>query len=125
VNSFRLLMNRKSILYKIYRPSIRLLSNIFFSYQKNAKIVSERFKDRPMSPAESVVYWTEYVLRHNGAPHLKSQALNLVWYQYFLVDVIITFLFLIFFVLFIIYYSLKVIYKYIFKYFHVVKTKRE
>jgi len=78
-----------------------------------------------MSPSESVVYWTEYVLRHNGAPHLKSQALNLTWYQYFLVDVIITFLFLIFVVLFIIYYCLKVIYKYIFKYFHIVKAKIE
>nr|WIG62511.1 UDP-glucuronosyltransferase 2B2-like protein [Rhopalosiphum padi] len=48
-------------------------------YAKNAKISSERFKDRPMSPAESVVYWTEYVVRHKGAPHLKSHALNLTW----------------------------------------------
>ncbi|CAH1710816.1 unnamed protein product [Aphis gossypii] len=94
-------------------------------YQKNAKSVSERFKDRPMSPAESVVYWTEYVLRHNGAPHLKSQALNLTWYQYYLVDVIITFLFLIFVVLFITYYCLKITYKYIFNYFQIVKAKRE
>jgi len=41
-----------------------------------------------MSPNESVVFWTEYVIRHNGAPHLKSQGLNLKWYQYFLLDVL-------------------------------------
>lgn len=61
-----------------------------YSYTKNAKISANRFKDRPMTPQESVVYWTEYVLRHNGAHHLKSEALNLTWYQYgnLLLDVI-------------------------------------
>jgi len=54
----------------------------------NAKVASEIFKDRPMSQEKSVVYWTEYVIRHKGAQHLKSQALNLTWYQYFLLDVI-------------------------------------
>jgi glucuronosyltransferase len=34
------------------------------------------------------VYWTEYVIRHKGAPHLRSAALDLAWYQYFLLDVI-------------------------------------
>uniref|UniRef100_A0A2S2NAN2 UDP-glucuronosyltransferase n=1 Tax=Schizaphis graminum TaxID=13262 RepID=A0A2S2NAN2_SCHGA len=90
-------------------------------YKKNAKIASERFKDRPMSPTKSVVYWTEYVLRHKGAPHLKSHALNLKWYQYFLVDVISTFLFIVFIILFIIYYSLKMICKH----FIFAKDKRE
>ncbi|XP_027847820.2 UDP-glucosyltransferase 2-like isoform X1 [Aphis gossypii] len=57
-------------------------------YTRNAKVALEIFKDRPMSPEKSVVYWTEYVIRHKGAEHLKSQALNLTWYQYFLLDVI-------------------------------------
>jgi len=48
-----------------------------------------------MSPNESVVFWTEYVIRHNGAPHLKSQGLNLKWYQYFLLDVLAVMLVLI------------------------------
>ncbi|XP_060865467.1 UDP-glucosyltransferase 2-like [Metopolophium dirhodum] len=94
-------------------------------YQKNAKIASERFKDRPMSSADLVVYWTEYVLRHNGAPNLKSHAMNLAWYQYFLIDVIITLLFIAFVILFIIYYVLKMICKHIKKYFYNLKAKRE
>ncbi|XP_026811755.1 UDP-glucuronosyltransferase 2B2-like isoform X2 [Rhopalosiphum maidis] len=91
-------------------------------YQKNAKIASEQFKDRSKSPADSVIYWTEYVLRHNGAPHLKSHVLNQTWYQYFLVDVISTILFIAFFNLFIIYYGLKMMYKHIFKFYCKRKT---
>jgi glucuronosyltransferase len=34
------------------------------------------------------VFWTEYVIRHKGAPHMRSAALDLLWYQYFLLDVI-------------------------------------
>jgi glucuronosyltransferase len=37
---------------------------------------------------EEAVYWTEYVIRHKGAPHLRSAVLDLAWYQYFLLDVI-------------------------------------
>jgi glucuronosyltransferase len=78
-----------------------------------------------MSPAESVVYWTEYVVRHKGAPHLKSRAIDLMWYEYFLVDVIVALFFAIFVILFVVYFSLKMIYLYAFKFFHNVKRKRE
>ncbi|VVC25562.1 Hypothetical protein CINCED_3A018273 [Cinara cedri] len=67
-----------------YENIVELVDNE--KYAKNAKIASELFNDRPMSPQQSVVYWTEYVIRHKGAPHLKSQALNLTWYQYLLLD---------------------------------------
>jgi len=72
-----------------------LIPYLFFRYMHSAKIASEIFKDRPMSPEKSVAYWTEYVIRHKGAPHLKSQALNLTWYQYFLLDIIAVILILI------------------------------
>ncbi|XP_016656348.1 UDP-glucuronosyltransferase 2B13 isoform X2 [Acyrthosiphon pisum] len=96
-------------------------------YQKNAKIASQRFKDRPMSPTESVVYWTEYVLRHKGAPQLKSHTMILTWYRFFLVDVTSALLFLAFVVLSIIYCGPKIINKRNFKYFYIgsVKAVRE
>lgn len=56
-----------------------------------------------MSPAEAVVYWTDYVIRHKGAPHLKSQALKLSWYQHFLFDVMAVISFLTFVLLFVLY----------------------
>jgi glucuronosyltransferase len=51
--------------------------------EQRAKI----FKDQPQTPRERGVYWTEYVIRHHGAHHLKSAAVELYWYQYFLLDV--------------------------------------
>jgi glucuronosyltransferase len=34
------------------------------------------------------VFWTEYVIRHKGATHMRSAVLDLAWYQYFLLDII-------------------------------------
>lgn len=94
---------------------------IYFRYKRNAKIASDIFKDRPMSPAKSVVYWTEYVIRHKGAPHLKSHALNLAWYQYILLDVIAV----ICIILFIAYRIFKFVYRYLIWGLYVIKTKSE
>lgn len=43
--------------------------------------------DRVQTPQQAVVYWTEYVIRHQGATHLRVSALDLSWYQYLLLDV--------------------------------------
>lgn len=74
---------------------------------ENAKTASIIFKDRPVSPAQSVVYWIEYVLRHKGAKHLKSHAINLSWYQYYLLDVISTLSIIVFVTVFVTYKGLK------------------
>lgn len=58
------------------------------TYRENAKLRSRLFWDRPEKPAETAVYWAEYVLRHRGARHLRSAALDLAWYQYLLLDVV-------------------------------------
>lgn len=44
--------------------------------------------DEPMTSLEKVIWWTEYVIRHKGAQHLKSNAPRLPFYQYYLLDVI-------------------------------------
>jgi hypothetical protein len=59
-----------------------------FSYRKNAKQLSRLFRDRPQTPLETAIFWTEYVIRHKGAPHLRSAAVDLAWYQYLLLDVV-------------------------------------
>lgn len=45
-------------------------------------------QDRVQTPQEAIVYWTEYVIRHKGAHHLRVAALDLYWYQYLMLDVI-------------------------------------
>ncbi|CAH1402291.1 unnamed protein product [Nezara viridula] len=59
------------------------------SYKENALRRSKIMKDRPLSVMDNAVYWVEYVLRHRGAPHLRSAAVELSWYQYLLLDVIV------------------------------------
>nr|CAD7606441.1 unnamed protein product [Timema genevievae] len=57
------------------------------SYASNMRRLSAIFHDQPETPLERAVYWTEYVLRHGGAPHLRSVAVDLPLYQYLLLDV--------------------------------------
>ncbi|XP_069697675.1 UDP-glycosyltransferase UGT5-like [Periplaneta americana] len=57
-------------------------------YRENAQSLSRIYRDQPLTPLEQAVFWTEYVIRHKGAPHMRSAALDLAWYQYFLLDVI-------------------------------------
>ncbi len=40
-----------------------------------------------MSPQETIVYWTEYVIRNNGAPKLRTSGADMPLYQYFLLDI--------------------------------------
>lgn len=57
-------------------------------YKESLKMLSAIHKDRPMEPLALSVYWTEYVMRHKGAPHLRPAAHNLNWFQYHSLDVI-------------------------------------
>lgn len=47
------------------------------------------FNDHPHPPMEKAIYWIEYVLRHQGAPHLQTAAARMSWIKYFLLDVIL------------------------------------
>ncbi len=49
--------------------------------------MSERYRDQPLTPLETAVYWTEYVARHKGAPHLRSAGLDLSFFAYHSLDV--------------------------------------
>ncbi|XP_034243932.1 UDP-glucuronosyltransferase 2B15-like [Thrips palmi] len=57
-------------------------------YLKRAREMSAAFKDRPQQAADQAVWWTEYVVRHRGAHHLRPSSVRLPLYQYLLLDVI-------------------------------------
>ncbi|KAG5887594.1 hypothetical protein JTB14_025753 [Gonioctena quinquepunctata] len=69
--------------------------------------LSERFKDRPLSPMDTAIYWIEYVARHKGAPHMRTAAADMPIYQYLLLDVIAFLFFVIFSAVYMLY---KIIY---------------
>lgn len=64
------------------------LTLIFFRYRIKVKELAELARDQPMTGLERAIWWTEYVIRHKGARHLRSPALDLPWYQFYLLDVI-------------------------------------
>ncbi|XP_022185112.2 UDP-glycosyltransferase UGT5 isoform X3 [Nilaparvata lugens] len=98
--------------HNLYDKITQILNNP--QYAENAKELSKRFRDRPQSPLETAVYWTEYVIRHKGAPHLRSAAVDLTWYQYLLLDVIAFLLLLAVTVSLLFYYTLKFLIKRLF-----------
>jgi len=56
--------------------------------------LSELIMDTPQHPLDRAVWWLEYLLRHPHNPGMRSPALQLAWHQYFLLDVIGFFLFI-------------------------------
>uniref|UniRef100_A0A1L8E1B0 Putative udp-glucoronosyl and udp-glucosyl transferase n=2 Tax=Nyssomyia neivai TaxID=330878 RepID=A0A1L8E1B0_9DIPT len=50
--------------------------------------ISTLYRDRPASALDTAVYWAEYVIRHKGAPHLQSHAVQLNFLQRTSIDVI-------------------------------------
>ncbi|CAB3360286.1 Hypothetical predicted protein [Cloeon dipterum] len=47
------------------------------TFRHKAELHSRYLLDQPISPLESAVFWTEYILRHRGAPrHLQGAALR-------------------------------------------------
>jgi len=54
---------------------LEILSNP--QYAQKVASFSALYRDRPMTARESVVYWSEYVIRHHGAQHLQSPLVHM------------------------------------------------
>ncbi|KAJ3658832.1 hypothetical protein Zmor_010553 [Zophobas morio] len=65
---------------------VELISNP--TYKKQITKLSKIASDQPMPALEKAVWWIEYVIRHDGAEHLKYPGVDMPFYQYFLLDVI-------------------------------------
>uniref|UniRef100_A0A673G8N5 UDP-glucuronosyltransferase n=1 Tax=Sinocyclocheilus rhinocerous TaxID=307959 RepID=A0A673G8N5_9TELE len=58
------------------------------SYKEKITELSAIHRDRPIEPLDLAVFWTEFVMRHKGAAHLRPAAHELNWIQYHSLDVI-------------------------------------
>ncbi|XP_060528145.1 UDP-glycosyltransferase UGT5-like isoform X2 [Cylas formicarius] len=56
-------------------------------YKENAKKRSQLMRDREIHPMDRAIYWIEYVIKYDGAYHLRVASLELSWFQYYLLDV--------------------------------------
>ncbi|CAH0547827.1 unnamed protein product [Brassicogethes aeneus] len=76
-------------------------------YREKAKEMGELLHDEPMTSLEKAVWWIEYVIRHKGAKHLRSPAVDMPAWKYYMLDVIGSVLGALFIVLFLSYKILK------------------
>lgn len=71
------------------------------SYRENMQRLSRLHKDQPMKPLDKAVFWIEYVIRHKGAHHLKTQSYKMSWFVYHSIDVIAALLLVVLLIIFI------------------------
>ncbi|XP_063840610.1 UDP-glycosyltransferase UGT5-like isoform X2 [Scylla paramamosain] len=57
-------------------------------YKENVARMSASLRDQPTTPQERAVFWTEYVIRHRGAPQLRCPAAQLSWVEFLMLDVV-------------------------------------
>lgn len=76
---------------------MEILSNQ--TYKSNAMKNSQLFRDRPMTPLQTAIYWIEYVIRYDGARHLQSSAVHLNFFQKNSLDIFLLFAILFYIIL--------------------------
>ncbi|XP_070765773.1 UDP-glucuronosyltransferase 2B20-like [Enoplosus armatus] len=70
------------------------LKNILDSekpYKQNMLKLSQLHLDKPIKPIDSAIFWMEYVMKHKGAAHLRTESYKLPWYAYHSLDVMAVF----------------------------------
>ncbi|KAM9816798.1 UDP-glucuronosyltransferase 2B1-like [Neosynchiropus ocellatus] len=70
-----------------YRELQEVLTNP--SYRSNMQRLSRLHRDQPMKPMDTAIFWIEYIMRHKGATHLRTESYKLSWYQYHCADVML------------------------------------
>ena len=61
-------------------------------YRHNMQRLSRLHRDQPIPPLDHAIFWTEYVMRHKGAAHLRTESYKMPWYSYYSIDVMMTLL---------------------------------
>ncbi|KAL2088265.1 hypothetical protein ACEWY4_015164 [Coilia grayii] len=57
------------------------------SYRENMQKLSRLHRDQPIKPLERALFWIEFVMRHRGAAHLRTESYKMPWYSYHSLDV--------------------------------------
>lgn len=80
-----------------------------FNFRINMKKLQQLYNDRPNSPLETAVYWTEYIIRNKNESKelLKSQKVHLNFYQSHLIDICSAFLLPLIMAIYIIQWTMK------------------
>ncbi|KAH8346443.1 hypothetical protein KR084_000670, partial [Drosophila pseudotakahashii] len=95
------------------------------SFDVTARTTAARYRDQPMNPLETAIWWTNYVLRHKGAKYMRVAGREFNFFTYHSLDVLGTFFVALVLILLILILSLVKIYKMIFPSSAVNKRKQK
>ncbi len=59
------------------------------SFRENMQRLSRLHKDVPVKPLDNAIFWIEFVMRHKGAAHLRTESNKMPWYSYHSLDVLL------------------------------------
>ncbi|XP_056135354.1 UDP-glucuronosyltransferase 2B13-like [Lampris incognitus] len=59
------------------------------SYRTNMQRLSRLHRDQPIKPLDHALFWIEFVMRHKGTAHLRTESYRMPWYSYYSIDVIL------------------------------------
>ncbi|CAG9856119.1 unnamed protein product [Phyllotreta striolata] len=84
---YGLKINRRTITKDILVSAIKeVMDNP--KYRETAELMGEIFRDEEIPSLQRAVYWTEYVIRHKGAKHLRSPSLGMPAWKFYMLDVL-------------------------------------
>ncbi|KAF5287364.1 hypothetical protein FQA39_LY15967 [Lamprigera yunnana] len=84
-------------------------------YKDTVTKFADLAEDQPMTGLEKAIWWTEYVIRHKGAKHLRSPILDVPSYRYFMLDIIAVIILVLIIIAFVLIFLIKQLFKRIFK----------
>ncbi|XP_034398427.1 UDP-glucuronosyltransferase 2C1-like isoform X2 [Cyclopterus lumpus] len=58
------------------------------TYRDKMKVLSNLHRDQPMKPMDRAMFWIEFVMRHKGAAHLRTESYKMSKIQYYSIDVV-------------------------------------
>ncbi|XP_076042878.1 UDP-glucosyltransferase 2-like isoform X2 [Oratosquilla oratoria] len=85
---FGIALNLKELTVPLVVDSL----NEIINNPKYAKAIGKAsllLRDQKETPIDRAVWWTEYVIRHRGAPALRSPGADLSWIEYLCLDVLV------------------------------------
>ncbi|KAF2893561.1 hypothetical protein ILUMI_12615, partial [Ignelater luminosus] len=80
-------LDYKTLDKKTFKKTIQELINNP-KYRNRSKELVDLANDQPMTGLEQAVWWSEYVIRHNGAKHLRSSLFDIHSCQHYLLDIV-------------------------------------
>lgn len=84
------------------------------SYRDQMKTLSNLQRDQPMKPLDRAMFWIEFVMRHKGAKHLRTESYKMSRIQYHSIDVVAFLLAVVLFACFVFFSTMKFLWRIVF-----------